>query len=623
MNGNMDVEVSYYDGSGWQDLTSLLTGYQIKDEGISNISSGIINLQSIRSDFTSYLTNPYRLLRVQQRPVSTWQPIFFGYVNDPHVKTLAGTHEERTKISLDVLGYESRLAQDTITYDYYKHQSAISPLADSNAFSYRDMMEGFLAIPDSSRDGTGLSGTGFAISAETDAAGIDAIIDGSCNWFKQTLFDAIRSTCEHIGYDGYYRRYSTASFTPTINLYPFNKTSAATITAPFISEPEYNPGKLTDVFNLAYVWGGIDAGIPSDGDRWTEYGYSKYSPAIWSLTANDGTPSIQDVDNTNFTYNQVTYGANSKSVKFLVTASTPNFASIATAKLTLANTESSTIDCQNRISSIPFALYPYMGYAANYAMVTITLEDSSGNKIHYVCVDTAKGSNIASTPSHQPKFYEIPVGTSKEIMSDSLFNSAFLLNPTEYANDSKARTYGNKWYYEDGDSTFDWEHVAALYISVAKFVTGGNSTANFNFEIDALQFVGGLEIKPFEWYSPTLCPPVADASSIATYGIRPIHITDSGITSFEQAQAEATRTLNNLNSPKSTLKIRKPLPEATQLFPSNVITVNSAEYRIKKLIYNWNYGKRKTQSVDYELIEKTASLPPIWTQINELRYLVK
>ena len=47
----------------------------------------------------------------------------------------------------------------------------------------------------------------------------------------------------------------------------------------------------------------------------------KYSPAAWSATVGPaGTVTISDVDNTNFTYEDVQYGANRKAVKFLGSA---------------------------------------------------------------------------------------------------------------------------------------------------------------------------------------------------------------------------------------------------------------------------------------------------------------
>ncbi|MFA5307554.1 MAG: hypothetical protein WC365_08955, partial [Candidatus Babeliales bacterium] len=296
----MDVEVTYYDTTAEQfvDLTPYLTAYQVQDEGVSQVTSGIVNLESARTDFTDFLANPYRLIRIRNNP-SSWYPIFFGYVDDCHVRTLPGTITERSKISLDLMGYEAKLAQDYITFDYYKHQSAISPLADSNAYSYRDMIEAYLTYPDSTRDGTGLSGTGFTVTAANAPTGIDAIIDGSCNWHKQSLFEATRTVCEHIGYDGYFPRFTSETFTPTINLYPYSKNSAATLTAPFIEEPEYNYGSLNDVANIAFIWGGIDAGVPSDGDRLTEWAVTKYPtyPA-WTSNALEGNSTIADVDNT-------------------------------------------------------------------------------------------------------------------------------------------------------------------------------------------------------------------------------------------------------------------------------------------------------------------------------------
>jgi len=595
----MDVEVEYY-SDAWHDLTSYLTAYRVQDEGISQVSGGIVNLESARSDFTDFLANPYRLIRIRNNP-SSWYPIFFGYVDDCHVRTLPGTIAERSKISLDLMGYEAKLAQDYITYDYYAHQSAISPLADSNAFSYRDVIESFLTLPDSTRDGTGLSSTGFTVTAANAPTGIDGIIDGSCNFHKQSLFEATRTICEHIGYDGYFPKFTNLPFTPTMNLYPYSKASATTLTAPFIEEPQYSYGSLNDVANIAFIWGGVDVGVPSDGDRWTEYGATKYSPAAWTANRASATNTVTDEDKTVFTNAGIT--ANNKCVKFNTTNSTDlNFI----VELDITQTDELTVDALSRCSSLIFSLKSYkVGTPTTGYLLSFYLKDSSNNVIAYKSVhDYTLG--IAHVWSFgDERQFELSIGTNTSIASSTL---------------------DNQWYQFTG-STFDWEHVVSFKVIMnwAQLLGMGNPAVeeHWGMYIDGLQFVGGYEIKPFEWYSETLNPPVQDATSIAAYGMHPIHIQDTTIASFEHAQAEGARVIANMKDPKPILSVKKPLPETTQLYPSNVVTVASTEYRIKNVTYNWKYGNHKTTNVEYQLVGKIASLPPIWTMTNELRFLVK
>jgi hypothetical protein len=528
----------------------------------------------------------------------------FGYVDNCYTRTLPGTHSERTKISLDLLGYESKLAQEYITYNYYEHQSAISPLADSNAFSYRDVIEGFLAIPDSTRDGTGLSGTDFVVNAAADPSGIDAIIDGSCNFSHQTLFEAVRCICEHIGYDGYFSRYNTASFTPTINLFPYSKSSVATLSEPFISEPQYEFGSLNEIANIAFITGGIDAGIPSDGDRLTEFAASKYNPAIWSAARASADNTVADEDNAVF--NDEYLRANGKCVKASTTGSTDRNFDVT---LNIANTDYSHIDCVSRCNTLSFNFKtfgiitaPLQGYG-----VSMLLTDANSNQIIYRFNGDAKGIFQSDGEGN----FTVPLNQTP-------------VNPEPVWFGLWTKMGVNTWYYVNGASTFDWSQVTAMAVRInvsTERIIGSGET--WGCYIDGLQFVGGYEIKPFQWYSETLNPPVKDMTSILAYGMHPIHIQDSSIASFEQAQAEGSRVINNMKDPKHTLTVTKPLPESTQLYPSNVVTVATVDYRIKNILYNWKYGDAKTSNVTYNLVDKTAPLPPIWMEMNELRYFIK
>jgi len=522
---------------------------------------------------------------------SSYYPIFFGYVDDPHIKTITGTITERSKLSLDCLSYAARVASDYITYDYYKLQSAISPLADSNAWSYRDMIESFLTYPDSTRDGTGLSGTGFTVTAANDPSGIDAIIDGSCNWSRQTLFEAIRTVCEHIGYDGYFPSFTDVSFTPTINLYPFNKTNAATISDPLIKEPEYEYGKLSDLFNIIFVWGGVDRGVPADGDRWTEWaaGTTKYDPAIWSAIRTDADTTVTNENNTVFSES---LRANSKCLKVSTTGSTNDTLHII---LTLADTEVGSIDALNRITAFTVSLKNFSSTSTYGRYTQFVLTDSSANVIWLMPRENNNQNNVS-----YERQYIINIGDGEAILTGT---------PSENIDH-------DKWFHHTG-TTFDWENIIQFQINILN--VNISSGATWGVYVDGLQFIGGYPIEPFRPYSATLNPPVKDATSINTYGIHPLHHQDTLLHSFEAAQTEGARLLANLKDPNPLLTFTKNSPETTQLFPSNVI---NSVYRIAGMIYDWN-AKSRQCNVKYKCVGKLKPLPPVWTQQNELRFLVK
>jgi hypothetical protein len=146
-----------------------------------------------------------------------------------------------------------------------------------------------------------------------------------------------------------------------------------------------------------------------------------------------------------------------------------------------------------------------------------------------------------------------------------------------------------------------------------------NSGWTWGHYIDGLQFGGGLKIDPFLW--PSLNPPATDGTSISTYGVHPFMHEDSQITSFEQAQAEASRLLTNLKNPIPTLTCVKK-DYATLLYPSNVVTVGGVDYRIASLVYDWR-SSDKSMHTQFNLTPKTSPLPPLWTQENVMRYFVK
>ncbi len=599
-----DIDIQYYDAveEEWVDLTNFATAFTVNDEGILRVPTATVNLAGLRTDFTDYLAAPYKLIRIQVNP-GTLYPIFYGYVDNPHIKTVSGVGTSQVKLSLDCLGHSARLAADYITFDYYRLNSAILPSA--NALTWRDMMEDALANPDSAVD------TGFVIDAATNTDTIDHVIDSSATWDRQTLLEMIRIVCDRIGMDGYYDLQDEVSFVPEITLSGFSKVALETLADPFVGEPEYTYGSLQDVSNFIHVWGGIDRGVPADGDRITEYGIAKYSPAAWNTHLYDRIPisggtyqttgTASDEDNTDFA--EETFRVGTKCIKSLAHNTLNRGMRFI---FTNANSDLSTIDAENRLTELEFNINFFSTAALGFYFY-VTLTDDSGQhitKFIKCTIPSRVSSGFVTWVDGNEAHLTLPIGTNVYI----------------------GTTPGNSdesWNYFTGSSGFNWADIRLVTLEM-EYITTANDACDWGIEVDGLMFIGGYAIEPFRPYSATLNPPVQDATSIAAYGIHVMHHQDTMLMSFEQAQAEGARVLANNKNPVPLLTCTKATPfnRALALRPSHVVTVDSVDRRIANISYNWKAATRKCETT-YKLIAKTAPLPPIWTLDNTLRYLIK
>lgn len=600
-----DVKVEHYSGEAWTDFTPYLIGFNVTDHNINTVPHASLLLFGDRSDFDEYLNMPYRLIRIQTRPESVWQPIFYGYVSHPLTRKIAGTHStiNKIKLSLDCVGAANRLTKDYVSFDYYKLQSAISPhVGSENNWTYRRMIEDMLSNPDSGED------TGFVLHADVNEVGIDANIDRSCSWDRQTILEAVRIVCDRIGYDGYYAFDDTHTPGLYLQKYDDDQTVVAALDPPFINEPEYNYGDINDVFNHIYVWGGVDKGVPSDGDKWTEYGVEKYDPTIWSgeTDSNDGTVTPSDVDNTDFAED---YRVNNKAIKFLHTgwSGIRIYGSarkiVTRAALNIANA-GLTVDAANRISAINFNIHLFGGGedAAGAKYGSLYAIDNSGNVIKYANV-------IALTNPTSASSFICDLAISVELGGNIAL--------------AEAGTDGRfgMWQYVSG-ADFNWADIRTLKIEVDTHFATATPAGEVGFTIDGLQFVGGYPIEPFQPYSTLLNRPVTDEVSKGYYGVSVLHHQDTLLTSFEQAQTEGQRLLNNLAYPHGTLTIQKGDVATTLLKPSMYVTVEGLKQRIADIQYDWHVKDKKVK-VTYTLVDPAQPLPPIWTTQNELKRAIK
>lgn len=594
------IELSYKNGS-WTDISELCAEFTVEDYGISKVPSATITLHSDYANLTGLLASHHKDFRVLIKPygASSWYRIFYGNIWEPSASPdLSNTM--KMKMTLDCRNFAQRLADDTITWDYYALQSAMSP---SMLWSYKSVIDDLLLVPD--------SGYNTGITLDIAAGGnMAAAIDRATTFDRQTLLDAIRTIADYTGYDGYFELGVADAL--KLFLYPYGTGgSVATLAHPFLLPPKYSNGSLDDVINYVLVTGGTDVGIPFDGDRLTEMAVAKYSPAIWSTHVATGSAAILDALNSlYFEKSECDYGTNDWCVKGSVITNESTMYLELQPNLNPA-TNITYFDCKNRFTAFHFHVTSTFTFGLIAIKLLVKLIDSSGN-----IIDRWASENVGANLSPTKVYYvEFPVGENLRII--------------QYQSDPDMHYAGGPyWFYDSAAiTTFDWEHVEKIRFEVTP-TTGATINKEWNVEIDGFQFVGGQAIDPFAEYADLYDPPVKNADSIAAYGVHLQHLNDSQISSFEQAQNEGARVLANLKSPIATLELMKPA-SLTAVRPSNLVTVNIAQlgissetWRIIGEKYQWN-SHRKTVHQTHILTRQTSPLPPIWADTPELRSLVK
>jgi hypothetical protein len=130
------------------------------------------------------------------------------------------------------------------------------------------------------------------------------------------------------------------------------------------------------------------------------------------------------------------------------------------------------------------------------------------------------------------------------------------------------------------------------------------------------------------WIETGLHPPIFDPAAIASLGMHYQTLNDATISSFEVAQREGWRVINNLKLPIPVFNITKPALNSV-VRPSNIVTVtdphfgiNAQEMRVINVKYAWTaQNKRVYQTI--AVTGKTTPLPPIWATTPELRLFTK
>jgi len=585
------------------DVSDYVERLRIENGGLLRVDNGVLELFG-KNSVIGTVASHHNEVSVNITPASSSYNIFHGFVWD--IRKQLVRPPDYVKLTLDVRSIGQRLADDTVTVDYWSLQMALNPLADPDkAWTFRKVINDFLVVPDSGFD------TGFTVDADT-GGNIDNVIDASCTFERQTLLDAIRMICDRIGYDGYID--TDAELNKKVFLRPYDKASTATITVPYV-DFEWNSGSLDDVVNYVLVWGGVDEGVPKY-DRFTEYGVSKYSPAIWNVEiwyGENGTATIQDVTNLSLGIDEWRdsegngVAVNDYCVKAEVTDTTFTNRLVAVLEPSLNdNSGVSTFDCLSRLTRLNFWIMGRVTSYPNYGGISflrIDLTDTSGNTIIYYY---SPKPQISELERDKPYFISVPVGTQENILSYS--------ESIDF----------NSWKYSSSTTSFDWENVEKVRIS-ATSPFQSSDTGSWWFVIDGLAFVGGREIDPFAKYADELCPPKYDSTSISNYGVHLLHHQDTLLDDFDIANNEGNRVLNNLKNPVPTIQFTIPA-WSSLLRPSDVITVQSPIYnddvRIIGCRYEWNSrNKRIRQTIT--ATNKLNPLPPYWSWEPTLRYLIK
>jgi hypothetical protein len=122
--------------------------------------------------------------------------------------------------------------------------------------------------------------------------------------------------------------------------------------------------------------------------------------------------------------------------------------------------------------------------------------------------------------------------------------------------------------------------------------------------------------------------PFIDSNSIALYGVHCLPAQDTLIDSFEYADREKWRLLNNLHQPIPTMDITVPVL-SNLVHPSDLVTVTvpqlniSAQlWRIFHIHYEWDTGNKRIYQT-LGVTQQTKPLPPLWAQQPELRQAVR
>jgi len=649
-----DLTIEYYNGSQWVDLTQYARSFSISDAGILKIPLATVTLHTIPT-----LPSANQLLRIFVNTTGTNYMPFYGRISPRDKLPIKGTTSKFT-YAITAYGLERRLARDTITWEYAKEQASRSP---ETLWTFKSMIEDFLKIPDSGYD------TGFTF--DTDTSEILNNVYGDCDFDKTYLQDALRIVAETIGYDGYvWLDGSTAKLLfKKLGTVPTNP--ATTFSDPFVGSPKrtWTPD---DVVNYVLAWGGVDAGHPSDEDKFTERVQAKYGAnSPWSAL------DQETLADSNYDSGTSTGGNTSSTLKDTGKSWTSdtwksfqvyihegkgegqlrNISGNGSTQLTITPNWDVTPDDTSKYMIIKgdnFGEYTTFSALSRYSLKSTTDVTKSWHKLRFDLTKTGISNADMKTrfqsivfSLHYPaqlsqfsvwrQFYlqdssgnraiyiEAPDPLINQYRNFGLYDQIRVEIPTplNYLLESYNEHRYDRWQYADGYSSFAPAAVTLIDLWVHK---ASSSETNSVF-LDRFMLHGGLKIDPFQnpqyypKYATQQDPASFDQTSIDTYGISVYHHINQNLKSFQQAQDEADRVLAVLKDQLEIITVTKKgyewtRPTQTATVDSSTLGISSSTWRILDIERDWIQGHPVYST--FRLVPQYAKTPPVFGPSGEV-----
>lgn len=658
---NPTVFIQFYDEdyTRWRELITRCKSFTVKDAGILKIPQATVTFRE-----PPVLPNKGQRLRIQVDTLGeSGKLIFYGKISEIGTNPIPATAKKYHTIV--AYGIEKRFKNDTITWKYATEQAAHGEL-----WTYKNMIEDFLVLPDSGYDTN--------ITLDTDNQEILNGVEKGCDFSRATLLNALRKISETIFYDGYiYIDPSDKAQLKYKKLGTLWADPATTLEDPFIGKPELTES-IDEIQNYILVWGGADRGYPTDGDKFTERVIAKYAPSIWEAldgeTIEDSKSDPADLKN----FNTVT-SANSSNLTDSTKSWTTNEwkgynvfikngKGAGQLRVIFSNTET-RLTLDSVWTTIPDNTSKYqifMGHnmvgedvvRSQLSRYTVGITNPTiGHHVRFHIDRTGKTSLDL-----QDRFFYINFAAYVQVTSGADFPIAILINLTDVNNDVikrgstkyppvspyrimrsrmpnwlndratisvetlpigtkiKTKASMSSWQYVGDSTSFDATQV--------KYVELHTSAGSSILWIDRFYFGGGLKIDPFQnpqyYPSPAVNGAIFDLNSIGepnNYGVRLYHHTDRDISSFEEAVLEGSRILSILKQPIKTVTVVKKGLE--WLRPHQNITLNSASLGISNETWRpmelmWKWQSNYPVYCKLRLVEQYAKIAPVFTPSGEI-----
>jgi len=506
-----DISVKYWDGDTWTNLINETISFRISRKGLQALPTLEVVLDNWKGKFFHPYNFSYNedylnkgLAYSEASCIEIWCDIGTGFKNmfRGYIERVECNPSIFHKDEITVLAYHEhpQLLKDSVTKDFRELGKTIS-----------EALEELLTDPD--------SGEGIDFVIEHDG-GIITTTKCKEDFKGEKLFDAIQRLMETIAYDGYWGYKYTSPFRK-LNVYPVGtRTIFKSYDKPhLLIKPEIS---LEEIFSKIYVFGGIDKGLPKDGDS----AFTENHPS--------GTWSSYDPSPTNFEeYDTDTVKIGQYSVE-VYHATVPGTRVGLTCNF--INALGKRLDMSKRFLKLRVWRRMDIGLSSAH----FWLEDKDGNIIEHTF-----------TPYYVGQWIEQEVGDLGKPIDET-----------------------ELWTQEVG-TTFDWSKIEKFHCVASEGYAG-------YIDLDGLMFKGYLSIDPYE--HPDLNPPAQVEEGKGWLGYPSLyHFRKEEIETFEEAQEIAKLLAQILCKPLWRMKIKvKVEPE---IYPSYLVKVNLPDYGIENEVF--------------------------------------